>query len=176
MKREEFLYMLAGMRSAYPNAKIAETKEGMEMWFKMLEDLPYQAVSLALQAHISSNIFPPTIADLRKRATTPKKRDWAQGYELLRRAISLYGVYREAEALEWIENQDSFTAQIVRRLNFKELCVSEDVKADRANFRMAFQSGYEYEEATRAIPVGVQKALENFSDGLKMEALEEWTE
>ena len=71
-------------------------------------------------------------------------------------AISKYGQYREAEALD---SMTPITRLVVKRIGYKELCRSEDITLDRANYRKIYEqvSGNEYERA--ALPVSLQKQI-----------------
>lgn len=43
-------------------------KSAFQVWFALLKDLPYKAAADALQRHLQTNRFPPTVADIRKGA------------------------------------------------------------------------------------------------------------
>lgn len=40
----------------------------ISVWYSLLKDLPYKAAADALQKHLQTNRFPPTVADIRKGA------------------------------------------------------------------------------------------------------------
>ena len=51
-------------------------------------------------------------------------------------AIRYFGYYRIDEAMETF---DDVTRQCVERLGFKNICISENINQDRANFRMIYE-------------------------------------
>ena len=52
------------------------------------------------------------------------------------RAVSRFGMYNQAEALESL---DELTRKCTKRLGFGNICTSENITADRANFRMIYE-------------------------------------
>ena len=84
------------------------------------------------------------------------ERDWGESWNECLNAISKYGQYREAEALA---NMTLITRLVVTRIGYKELCKSEDITLDRANYRKIYAqvTTNEYERA--ALPVSLQKQI-----------------
>ena len=64
-------------------------------------------------------------------------------------AIRFCGMYREEDALGRL---DEITRKCVQRLGFKNLCTSENVTADRANFRMAYEQEQKAAKEYRQLP------------------------
>lgn len=157
MNKTEFSGIIAGLSACYPTFKVGESKETLAMWYKMLSDISYPALSEAATKYIATNVYPPTIADLRKLATERAPGDWSIGWGLTLKAISRYGYYREQEALAYLESCDEMAAEVVRRLGFQTLCLSENQQTDRANFRMA----YEALEDSRAYQARLPEHLRN---------------
>lgn len=68
MTRAEFFTLAKGMKAVYADLKFLPDKDSLEVWYGLLQDLPYDKASLAVRAHMCSNRFPPTIADIRAKA------------------------------------------------------------------------------------------------------------
>lgn len=140
MTQQEFLTIVATIKAAYPNSNVMPDKNSMDVWYLMLQDLDYAVVQSATQEYIATNKFPPSIAELREKCSTytdvPVK-DWGDAWKDVCDAIRFKGYMREKEALESL---DETTKKCVQRLGFQNLCHSENEMADRANFRMIYES------------------------------------
>lgn len=66
MKLDEFIVLAKSIKTCYPNSKLLETKESIEIWYSLLSDLEYETASLAVKKYMMLNKFPPTIADIRE--------------------------------------------------------------------------------------------------------------
>nr|DAQ89915.1 MAG TPA: replisome organizer [Caudoviricetes sp.] len=159
MTKSEFKPILAGIIAAYPNFKVAENKESLELWYQMLSDLSSDEFSLAVKRHIGKSSFPPTIADIRKcAAESPElKRDWSLGWGLVLEAVRKFGYYNEEAGLSYLAEKDIMTAEVVRRLGFQNLCLSENLQNDRANFRMAYEVEMDKRREYAALPAGMRE-------------------
>ena len=141
MDTNRFNGIVKAVRAAYPQLKFIESKEGMQIWLKALEDTPDELVSLAFENHIMTAKYPPSIAEIRERIFSLSSNttdDWTAAFDLVRRAIAKYGSYREEEALAWIGEQNTTAAEVARRLGFKDICLAENLDVIRGQFRMAY--------------------------------------
>ena len=172
MDRGQFTNLMKGLKSAYPNFSFVDSKEGMEMWYTMLKDLDYKLLSVAIQTHIATSKYPPSIAEIREITSAPlEDKDWSEGWELVLKAIRQYGTWRIEEALEFISEQDPLAADIAKRLDFKELCLSENLATDRANFRMAYEKQKEYDAKYEALPPNTKLYLDQLQNKTKLDKM-----
>ena len=124
----------------------------MELWYNQLQDIPYNVAEATLNKWVAIEKWSPSIADIRQLATelvNGVTKDWGDGWEQVDFAIRRYGAYREAEALE---SMDELTRQVVKRLGFKNICLSENLQNDRANFRMIYEQLAQRKEKEAVIP------------------------
>ena len=63
---------------------------------------------------------------------------------------------------------DEITRACVKRLGWKELCMSENPVADRANFRMIYEQIQQQKKETTALPAGLKQNIAKITDSLKM--------
>lgn len=154
--KESFISLLLGIKAAYPNHKVLEDKASIEMWYRLLKDIPYQQLAVAIQTHIATNKFPPSIAEIREASILRDKKDWGEGWGIVQYAIRRYGQYRETEALNYIRREDETAYQVIKRLNFKEVCNSENSMTDRANFRMMYENAEEINQHQSKLPQGLK--------------------
>lgn len=161
MDARKFAALMKGLQSAYPNARLVDTDEGMQMWFRMLKDIPYDQLSIAIQQHISTSKFPPSIAEIREFALRGEEKDWSEAWGEVLRCISLFGLYREKEALAYLKSKDEICYLIVKRLSFKEICLSENIQVERANFRMAYEAQGRIDRERKSLPDRLKVMLDN---------------
>lgn len=67
MNKQEFMNIVKAITTMYPDT-IKEDNYTYELWFRLLSDLSYEQVSMALHKHMQSSVYPPKVADLRKGA------------------------------------------------------------------------------------------------------------
>lgn len=83
MTKKEALQVLAVLKAAYPASYQSMTKEEasgtVSIWCMQFADMPYEIVFMALQKLISTNKFPPTVAEVKEKI---KSIHW-EAYELL---------------------------------------------------------------------------------------------
>ncbi len=139
VSKQEFATLVLAMQAMYGDEFIG-TEEAMNVWFALLHDLDYQILSKALQKYMLTNKFKPTVAELREiyaNLICPVVSDWSEGWEMVSKAIGQYGMYRTEEAME---SFDEVTREAVKRLGFQNICLSENIVADRARFAEIYQA------------------------------------
>lgn len=71
MNREDAIKILSILKAAYPNSYKGMTKEEahgtINVWVMQFSDLPLGIVSIAVNKLISTNIFPPSISEVKKK-------------------------------------------------------------------------------------------------------------
>lgn len=155
MTKEEWSLLVKAIKSAYPNQTFCPDSYSLELYYRMLQDIPYEVLNIVIQRHIATNRYPPTIADLRG-SVSPKEKEWSEGWEEVKRAIRNYGSYREKEALD---SMSPLTREIVQRFGFKEICMSENEDVYRANFRMAYEQSAKKNNEVNVLPETVKARL-----------------
>lgn len=161
MNYDEFITLAKGMKAVCTSPSFLPDKEAMAVWYQLLQDLDYKTANIAIQKHMLTNKFPPTIAEIRELATgitAGEKPLWPDGWEETIRAIKKYGYYRQEEALESLSE---LARKVVKRLGYKQLCMSEEMAMDRANFRMVFEQIAEREYREKQLPSGFRNAIKN---------------
>lgn len=157
MTKQEFAQIQMGICVAYPKAKILETDQAMDFWYDMIGDLDYQVVNNAVLEHISTSPFPPSIAEIRQKCSqrlNPIVSDWGAAWEEAQKAIQRYGSYREEEAMASLSG---LTAVAVRRMGFRNLCMSENPVADRAHFQRMYEGMVKEEQNRVQLPQFVRE-------------------
>lgn len=160
MTKKEFATFAAALKTYYPKENLLPNSQAMELWFRQLEDIPYNLAEMALNKWVATNKWSPTIADIREQAASVvngEKPLWSDGWEEVVRAIKNYGSYGQKEAME---SMSEITRMAVRRMGYIDLCRSENPVADRANFRMIFEQITEREQKQNQLPVSLKNLIE----------------
>ena len=160
MDKREFATFAAALKTYYPRENLLPNPQAMELWYRQLQDIPCQLAEMALNKWVATNKWPPSIAEIREQASAIKngeKQLWSDGWEEVLRAISKYGMYGETEALQ---SMSELTRKAVNRLGFKSICISENIMADRANFRMIFEQLSDRESIAQQLPADLQNLFQ----------------
>lgn len=139
MNKQEFSLFTMALKTYYPRENLLPNTQAMELWYQQLQDIPYRTAEAALNQWVATNKWSPSIADIRETAAgvaSGEVLDWGEGWEQVLKAIRKYGLYRAEDAME---SFDPITRKCVERLDFKQICMSENISADRANFRMIYE-------------------------------------
>ncbi len=161
MTKDEFKILCKGMKAVYPQPTFLPDAYAFKVWYSLLQDLDYTIAQAAIQKYMLINEFPPTIADIRKNAVSVQagdKKTWSEGWEEVMKAIGNFGSYREEEALE---SMSEITRKAVKKLGFRNICLSENITADRANFRTIYEQMAENEYTAKQIPLNLSKLIES---------------
>lgn len=102
MTRDEFKILVKAMKAVYSSENFIADKDAFNVWFELLKDLPYEQANLAIQKYMTSEKFPPTIADIRTKATeivAPAEESMSelQAWALVQKALRNSGYNSEEE-------------------------------------------------------------------------------
>lgn len=155
MTEIEFKTIFGIIVASYDSFKADKYK--MAIWYAELKDIPYKVLESCVRTWISTNKWPPTIADLRETALkmSEGEDDWGKGWEEVLSAISRFGYMQPEEAYA---SMSELTEKTARRIGFVNICMSDNIAADRANFRDIYNQLAERKKKDSLIPAEV-KAL-----------------
>lgn len=166
MERDQFKILCKGMKAVYTQETFLPDADAFNIWFSLLGDLEYAVLNAAIQKYMLTNRFPPTIADLRELSETIRSGmlpDWGEGWEKVLKAIRSFGYMRETEALQ---SMDELTQTCVKRLGWRNLCMSENANQDRANFRMIFEQLSERKKKENMLPLSLNNTIKQLSGNI----------
>lgn len=169
MNKQEFAIFVDALRTFYPKETLLPNTQAMELWYRELQDIPFLVAEATLRKWVATNKWSPSIAEIRESAVTVCKGDplsWGESWELVRKAIRRFGYYRPQEALDSL---DPLTRRCVESLGFRELCMSENEVADRANFRMVFETMQKREQYEKQLPPKLLEVIES----IKLKSLDD---
>lgn len=161
INKKEFAIFASALRTYYPKENLLPNEQAMQLWFNQLNDIPYNVAEVTLNKWVATNKWSPSIADIREQATgltQGEAKEWGDAWQEVLRAISKYGSYREDEALASL---DDTTRTVVRRLGFRNLCFSEEIQVDRANFRMIYEQQLHRDKQDAQLPPKLKALISN---------------
>ena len=102
MTRDEFKILVKGMKAVYAQQTFLPDKDAFDMWFALLQDLPYKLANVAIQKHMLTEKFPPTPAEIREKAAqmieVPEtEMSELEAWALVRKAIRNSGYHAKEE-------------------------------------------------------------------------------
>ncbi len=159
MNKKEFATFTMALKTYYPRENLLPNEQAMELWFSQLQDIPFDVAQAGLQKWVSLNKWSPSIADIREMYTSivqGELPDWGEAWEEVQKAIRIYGHYRVEEAMESLS---PLTYKVVKRMGFKNICISETPQTERANFRMIYENLAEREKKDAQIPLQLKQLI-----------------
>ena len=170
MTKEEFKILAKGMKAVYTYPSFLPDADALEIWYQLLKDLPYDVCNVAIQKYMMTETEVPKIADIRNMCASimaGEKPLWSEGWEEVLMAIRRYGSYNEEKAME---SMSEITKQCVKRLGYQNLCRSEELGVDRANFRMIFEQIANREHEKAKLPQGMQQLIASIQEKILIES------
>lgn len=169
MTEKEFSFLALALISYYPKEKnFLPTDEAIELWYYQLKDIDYKVAEAAINKWAATNKWSPTIADIRETAasiTLGELPDWGEAWQEVTLAIKRFGSYRAGEALNSLS---PLTRKAVERLGYMQLCASENIAADRANFRMIYEQLQQREKKQAQLPDGLKTLIAQMQQDNKL--------
>lgn len=141
MTEEQFGIFLGIIKAAYPKDKLfALDGDAMkDVWYRLLSDLDGNVVKAAAIKWVSTEKWPPSIADIRSLCVDIKEGvdpdAWSKAWEQVNKMIQKYGYYRPDESYKELDAVDPLATEAIKRLGYCHVCMSENQVAERANFR-----------------------------------------
>ena len=166
MTKQEFAQFVMALKTYYPRETLLPNNQAVELWFRQLSDIPYNIAEVALNQWVATNKWSPSIADIREMALDVQvgvKPDYGEGWEQVQMAIRKYGSYEPQKALD---SMDEVTRQVVKQLGWRNLCMSENEAADRANFRMIYERLVERKRQDAQLPETLRNLIGQMQIGM----------
>ena len=164
MTKGEVAKLLAVLAAAYPKFEVDDVK--VQVWYEMLGDLDYAVASMAVKKIIMQNTFPPSIAEVRKAAieiSSPRVLTAAEAWGEVVKAVRNYGYYRGEEALASLSPT---TAQVVRYIGWREICLNEEPEILRAHFLRMYDQIIAREQEKQLLPPAMQAEIKKLGSGI----------
>lgn len=171
LKPDEFMLLVKGMKAVYTQPTFLPDGDAIEVWYQLLNDIPYPLLNAAVQAYmkINESSFPPSPAALRKYATrgtdasdeSKALQEWASVKKALRNSI--YGSEEEFEKLSETAKRAIGSPMVLR--DWAMLDVADVDTVIQSNFLRAWRTSQKaIDEENRLNPdirTLIEKALSN---------------
>lgn len=152
MKQSEVGKLLTLIATAYPD-KFKSDDAKINLWHSLLKDIDYPLALLALQSHLSTSAFIPTIADIRKAAAnaqdTDSEIDSGQAWGEVMSAIKNFGIYRPEEAFQ---SMNPKAARVAKQIGWQEICLCEEIGVVRGQFLKMYSAFEIRDKGERLLP------------------------
>lgn len=105
MTREQFKVLVKAMKAVYTNPGFIPDQDAFDVWYSMLKDLDYAVASWAIQMHMQTEEYPPTVSGIRKQSvkiTENAENDLneTEAWSFVLKAIRRSTYYSEEEFLK----------------------------------------------------------------------------
>lgn len=171
MTRQEFALIAMSLKTYFPKERLIPNDRAMELWFFQLKDLDYKTAEAALNKWVATNKWSPSIAELREAAaelTQGEIPDWGEAWEKVLKAVWHWGSYEPEKAME---SFDEITRQAVKRVGYRDICMSENISVERANFRMVYETIAARKKQDAQIPPQIQGLIQKAMGGDTQQAI-----
>lgn len=162
MTRDETKTILATMTAVYPKNLLPDISElTVNVWFQLLQDVPYRTASAAVMAWMQTNKYPPTPANIREYTAPDRSESAESAWGRLQQAVRKYGHTEKQQAALAIPD----IWPLVDRWGWDHWCQMpiEDAATYYAQFRNAYESDRRRSTERARLSPSVVAAL----DGLK---------
>lgn len=169
MDKVEFSKFAAALRTYYPREKLIPNQEAMELWYMQLNDIPYEIATIALNKWVALNKYSPAISEIRETASelvNGEVGEWGDAWEEVRKAIGKFGIYRTEEAMESLS---PLAREATKRIGFRNICLSDNITADRANFKKVYESLAEREKKNAQVSDNMKQLIAKTQGALQIE-------
>lgn len=174
MTKTEFGIFAAALKTYYPREKdLLPNDAAMQLWYKQLHDIPFPVAEAALDKWVALSKYSPSIAEFREVSATVlhvEAADWGEAWGAVLDAIRRHGLYGQRQALESL---DELTRRAVQAVGWRELCLSDNISVERANFRSIYQDMVAREKAKQQIGEALQQKIALMQGGNPMLSLGE---
>lgn len=156
MTQQETIKLFALIAAAYPRDKafISASAPMVELWTRLLADIPLSGAEAAIASHVNTSPFPPSIAEIRAWSVGGQcEGEGAEAWGKLMQAVRKYGWCNQAEAKEYL-GPEIWETMLRTFPNWLAFCMNENMEANRAHFLRMWESMAKKERLNRILPGG----------------------
>lgn len=175
MGKEEFSILVKAMKAVYADVKFIADSDAFNVWYELLKDIPYELCQAAVHKYMSTNTFPPTIADIRKIAfevSRPEMMNEAEAWGLVIKAIgnSQYNSMAEFEKLP------AACQRAVGRPDSLKEWANMDIdtvnSVIQSNFMRVYRAQCQKEQEYGQLPASTKAMIDKITEHTSMKFLE----
>lgn len=175
MTRDEFKILVKGMKAGFTSPSFIPDKDAFNVWYGLLNDLPYKVANAAIQSYMMTETKIPTPADIRRKAQMFMKTNELnelEAWALVSKALSngYYGADEEFEKLPQLVQKAVGSPANIRewaQLDFKSLSVIQ------SNFERVYSATVKRAEEYARLPEDVKAIMQKMSPMNRIEEMGE---
>lgn len=156
MTKQEFAEWVMALKTYFPRENLVPNDKALELWYRQLQDIPYNVATVALNKWVALQRFSPTIADVREYSLQISQNTlptWFEEWEYITDMVRTYSHTRAYEAVEEIKKHSKKTFEAMNQIGgFTHLCMTDNINVERANFRDVYCEIRKREMADRQLP------------------------
>lgn len=130
----------------FPSRKPTEASElqlAFDCWCRIYEPIPDAALLDAAGRFVArtTKVYPTDdpFAMILEFASPQFSETAGDVIELVDEAVSRFGMYRDVDAMAWIESKSKLCAAVIKRFGFKQYCHSENAEVARGQLKSMFE-------------------------------------
>ena len=172
MTKAEFSILVKAMKSIYSDLKFIADSDAMAIWYELLKDIPYDLCQAAVHKYMTTNKFPPTVADIRQVAmdiVTPETMNEGEAWALVYKAIcnSAYNSQTEFDKLP-PECQKAVGNPAILR-EWAGLNMDEVNTVIQSNFMRSYKTEVKRSQEIKQLPAAVKETIGRLSEQMNPE-------
>lgn len=175
--KDEFRILVKAMKATYTQPGFIPDEDAAKVWYRMLRDLSYEVLTNAVQVHMMTNPFPPTIADLRTAAAQfipggPEISE-LEAWNMVRRAIgnSVYHADEEYEKLPVLVRKAVGNPANLREWAMMDTDTVNSV--EQSHFIRSYRTAVAREKELQRLSPIMRRLIDKVTAGLGLEKAEE---
>lgn len=138
MNKEEFVKGMTYLGTIYGKEF---NKDELTVWYSFFHNVDINLFKIAIKNLAEKNKFMPSVSEVKQellRIQNPElKLNAEEQWGEVLKAIRKYGYYQSDKALQSL---NPYTREIVERMNFQEICKSENINWERKVFIETFNA------------------------------------
>lgn len=167
--KDEFRILVKAMKATYIQPGFLPDDDAAQVWYRLLRDLSYEELTRAVQHHIMSSPFPPTIADIRAAAARymPQQADADMtelaAWELVRRAVSNsnYNAQKEFDKLPPLVRKA--VGNVANLKEWASMDINTVNSVEQSHFIRAYRTQAAREKELQKLSPAMRNLMENAS-------------
>lgn len=160
MTKEEFKVLCKGMKSVYAQPTFIPDNDAFNVWYELLKDVDYKVCAVAIQTYMSTEKFPPTIADIREKAfrNNVEELSEAEAWDMVRKAISRSSYHSDYEYMKLPEEVKKAVGS-PSQLRIWATDTEFNDSVVQSNFLRSFREAKKRTEEFAKLPVSIQTMI-----------------
>lgn len=175
VERDQFKVLVKAMKAVYTKPEFLPDADAFNVWYMMLRDLSYDVLANAVQKHMMTSPFPPTIADLRTAAVqfthcgSAADMSELEAWELVRRAVSNSNYNSDDEYAKLPELIQRAVGNPANLREWASMDTETVNSVEQSHFIRAYRNAVAREKDMQKLSPGMRQLIDKVSSGMSLE-------